>query len=52
MVAKNINKLLDSPELRKKYSQMSQNKAKNFDSDKIERKEANIYRELMGLEKQ
>jgi len=50
--AKNIKILLSNPELQKKYSQISQNKAKNFDINKIERKEANSYRELMGLEKQ
>lgn len=50
--AENINKLLDSPELRKKYSQISQNKAKKFDSVIIEKKEVDIYRELMEKDRE
>ena len=50
--AENINKLLVSPELRKKYSQISQNKAKKFDSVIIEKKEADIYRELMEKDRE
>jgi len=43
-----IRKLLSDSELQKKYSQMSQNKAQMFDNKKIEKREAEIYAELIS----
>lgn len=45
--AKNIIKLLDDKKLRSEISIKSQNKAKNFDSKKIEECEAQIYSDLV-----
>jgi len=44
---KNIKKLLDEPKLQKDFSRKSLIKAKDFDSRKIEKREAEIYRELI-----
>lgn len=46
--SKNIKKLLDDPILQKKFSQKSQMKAKDFDSVKIEKRESDIYSELIS----
>ena len=42
-----IQKLLDNVDLQKKYAQLSQNKARMFDNKKIERREREIYQELI-----
>jgi len=42
-----IQKLLDNVDLQKKYAQLSQNKAQMFDNKKIERRETEIYQELI-----
>ena len=48
----NIQKLLKNENLRKKYSEQSLIKAKEFDSEKIEKREAEIYLELIeGVQK-
>ena len=48
----NIQKLLKNEDLRKKYSNQSLTKAKEFDSEKIEKREAEIYSELLkGVQK-
>ena len=48
----NIQKLLKNENLRKKYSEQSLIKAKEFDSEKIEKREAEIYLELIeGIQK-
>ena len=48
----NIQKLLKNEDLRKKYSNQSLIKAKEFDSEKIEKREAEIYLELIkGIHK-
>ncbi|RZD48780.1 MAG: glycosyltransferase family 1 protein [Thaumarchaeota archaeon] len=48
----NIQKLLKSKDLRKKYSNQSLTKAKEFDSEKIEKREVEIYSELIkGFQK-
>ena len=44
---KNIKKLLDDPVLHKDFSRKSLLKAKDFDSKKIEKREAEIYKELI-----
>jgi len=44
----NIKKLLDDPFLQKKFSQKSQMKAKDFDSIRIEKRESEIYSELIS----
>jgi glycosyltransferase involved in cell wall biosynthesis len=50
--AENIQKLLKNEELREKYSNQSLSKAKEFDSEKIENREAEIYLELIkGVQK-
>jgi glycosyltransferase involved in cell wall biosynthesis len=50
--AENIQKLLKNKDLRKKYSNQSLSKAKEFDSEKIEKREAEIYSELIkGVQK-
>ncbi len=46
--SKNIRRLLNNQQLRNTYSQKSQNKAKEFDITKIEKREANIYTELIS----
>ena len=47
-----IQKLLKSKDLRKKYSNQSLTKAKEFDSEKIEKREVEIYSELIkGVQK-
>jgi glycosyltransferase involved in cell wall biosynthesis len=46
--SKNITKLLDDPILQKKFSQKSQMKAKDFDSIRIEKRESEIYSELIS----
>ena len=46
--SKNIRKLLDDPILQKKFSQKSQMKAKDFDSMRIEKRESEIYSELIS----
>ena len=46
--SKNIKKLLDDPILQKKFSQKSQMKAKDFDSIRIEKRESEIYSELIS----
>ena len=43
----NIQKLLKNENLRKKYSEQSLIKAKEFDSEKIEKREVEIYSELI-----
>lgn len=43
----NIQKLLENEDLRKKYSKQSLIKVKEFDSEKIEKREAKIYSELI-----
>ena len=43
----NIQRLLNNDELREKYSNQSLNKAKEFDMKKIEKREAEIYLELL-----
>jgi glycosyltransferase involved in cell wall biosynthesis len=43
----NIQRLLNNDELREKYSNQSLNKAKEFDIKKIEKREAEIYLELL-----
>ena len=43
----NIQKLLNNEELREKFSILSVNKAKEFDTQKIEKREAEIYLELL-----
>ena len=43
----NIQKLLNNEDLRKKYSNQSLAKSKEFDSEKIEKREAEIYLELI-----
>ncbi len=43
----NIQRLLNNEELREKFSNLSVNKAKEFDSQKIEKREAEIYLELL-----
>ena len=49
---KNIQELLENKDLRKKYSEQSLIKAKEFDSEKIEKREAEIYLELIeGIQK-
>jgi glycosyltransferase involved in cell wall biosynthesis len=45
----NIQKLLKSANLREKYSEKSFAKAKEFDVEKIEQREAEIYSELIGV---
>ena len=45
---KNIKKLLDDPILQKKISHKSQMKAKDFDSMRIEKRESEIYSELIS----
>ena len=48
----NIQKLLKNEDLKKKYSNQSLIKAKEFDSEKIEKREAEIYLELIkGIHK-
>ena len=48
----NIQKLLNNEDLRKKYSSLSFSKAKEFDSEKIEERETEIYLELLkGVQK-
>mgnify|MGYP006083797307 CR=1 FL=1 len=48
----NIQKLLTNEDLRKKYSNQSLTKSKEFDSEKIEKREAEIYSELIeGIQK-
>jgi glycosyltransferase involved in cell wall biosynthesis len=42
-----IQKLLDNVDLQKKYARLSQNKAQMFDNKKIERREREIYQELI-----
>jgi len=44
--SKNIKKILDDPILQKKYSEKSQTKARDFDAIKIEKREAEIYKDL------
>ena len=44
----NIQKILENSDLREKYSEKSLNKAKEFDAEKIEQREAEIYSELIG----
>ena len=44
--SENFQKLLNNEELRKKYSNQSLNKSKEFDSEIIEKREAEIYLEL------
>ena len=46
--SKNIRRLLNNQQLRNTYSQKSQNKAKEFDITKIEKREADIYTELIS----
>jgi len=48
---KNIKKIIDNPNLQKEFSQKSQIKAKEFDSAKIEKREAEIYSELISNHK-
>jgi len=43
-----IQKLLDNPNLRKDYSKKSKNKARDFDTKKIMKREAEIYSELVS----
>jgi len=43
----NIQKLLNNEGLREKFSILSVNKAKEFDSQKIEKREAEVYLELL-----
>ena len=43
----NIQKLLNNEELREKFSILSVDKAKEFDAQKIEKREAEIYLELL-----
>ena len=45
--AENIQKLLNNEELREKFSILSVDKAKEFDAQKIEKREAEIYLELL-----
>jgi glycosyltransferase involved in cell wall biosynthesis len=45
--SKNIKKILDDPILQKKYSEKSQTKARDFDAIKIEKREAEIYKDLI-----
>ena len=45
---KNIKKILDSPNLKEDYSKKSLNKTKDFDANKIEKREAEIYMELIS----
>ena len=45
--AENIQKLLNNEGLREKFSILSVNKAKEFDAQKIEKREAEIYLELL-----
>lgn len=47
--AKNINMVLGDANLQKTLAEKSQKKAVEFDSKKIEKREAEIYRELIGL---
>jgi 1,2-diacylglycerol 3-alpha-glucosyltransferase len=42
----NIQRLLENKDLREKYSKQSLNKSKEFDSEKIEERESEIYLEL------
>ena len=50
--AENIQKLLEREDLREKYSNQSLSKAKEFDLEKIEDREAEIYLELIkGVQK-
>jgi len=44
--SKNIKKILDDPILQKKYSEKSQRKARDFDAITIEKREAEIYKDL------
>jgi len=46
--SKNIKKFLDDPILQKKISQKSQMKAKDFDNVRIEKRESEIYSELIS----
>ena len=43
----NINKLLDDDDLQRTYSKQSLNKSVDFDLQKIETREAEIYQELI-----
>jgi len=45
---KNIKKILDDSNLQKKYSEKSQTKARDFDAIKIEKREAEIYKDLIS----
>jgi len=45
--AEKINLLLKNENLRRKFSELSAEKAKSFDSEKLEEKEAQIYRDLI-----
>ncbi len=45
---KNIKKIIDDPNLEKELSKKSQMKAEEFDSTKIEKREAEIYSELIS----
>ena len=45
---KNIKKILNDKNLQKKLSEKSLEKAKDFDYKKIEKREAEIYKEVMS----
>ena len=46
--SKNIKEILDDSNLQKKYSEKSQTKARDFDGTKIEKREAEIYKDLIS----